>query len=209
MTDARFVNYWASFVSSYRNLHNLTQDQLAERLNVSQQTVSRWEAGQQAPDPRSQATLRQVLGEADLSSKKNWIERVRRASGHEVLVDSRLYLLSVSAAMAQTSDKPPEQMIGKPYAKFLPPSRPLLVEKAVEDGFFEGAFSRLSYGAQLNYGHVTLNSHVDVWPVATPDAGVLMHVVMTFRKGPQNPGQNNLVVSDFVAVPNDFVGQAD
>lgn len=206
MTDARLVNYWASFVYSYRNLHDLTQDQLAERLKVSQQTVSRWEAGQQAPDPRSQATLRQVLGEADLSSKKNWIERVRRASGHEVLIDARMHFLSVSAAIAQISDTPPESMIGKPYAKFLPKARPMLVEKAVEEGFFQGAFARLSYGSQLNLGHLTLNCLVDVWPVATPDAGILMHVVMTFQKGPQNPGQSDLVVTDFVAAPNTFVG---
>jgi transcriptional regulator with XRE-family HTH domain len=208
MADPGFVNYWASFVYSYRNLHGLTQGELAERLNVSQQTVSRWEAGQQVPDPRSQATLRAVLGEADLSAKKNWIERVRRSSGIEVLIDANLALLSVSEPLAHAIDTTPERLIGKPYAKMLPADRPRHVEKAVQDGFFQGAFSRLSYCAQINFGHLTYNTKSDIWPVATPDAGILMHVVITPVKGPQEPGKEGLTIENFVAEPNDFVGQA-
>jgi transcriptional regulator with XRE-family HTH domain len=195
-------------VFSYRSLHDLTQEDLAEKLKVSQQTISRWEAGQQVPDPRSQAMLRAVLGEADLSSKKNWIERVRRASGVEVLLDSQLVYLAVSDALARAIDTPAEKMIGKPSAKFVPAARPMLVEKAVEDGFFEGAFARLSYDSQVNLGHHTLNTHLDVWPVATSDAGILMHVVITPVKGEQNPGLEKLIVSNFVAEPNRFVGDS-
>lgn len=206
MSDAQPVNYWGSFVFSYRRLHALTQEHLANKLNVSQQTVSRWEAGQQVPDPHSQATLRAVLGEADLGSKKIWTERVRRSSGIEALLDSSLVFLSVSAGLAAGVDMTEESMIGRPYAKFLPAGRPMLVEKAVREGFFEGAHARLHYVAEINYGPLVYNVAADIWPVATSDAGILMHVVYTPISGPQTPGHEGLRISGFQAEPNTFVG---
>lgn len=206
MSDPASVNYWGSFVFSYRRLHAMTQEQLADKLNVSQQTVSRWEAGQQVPDPRSQATLRAVLGEADLASKKIWIERVRRASGVEALLDRSLSFLSISPGLAAGVDMTAEQLIGRPFSKFLPSSRPKKVEKAVEDGFFEGAFARLHYVAEINYGPHAFNVAADIWPVATSDAGILMHVVYTPVTGPQTPGLEGLRISEFLAEPNNFVG---
>lgn len=207
MSDPMYVNYWASFVHSYRNLHGLTQEQLSEQLRVSQQTVSRWEAGQQLPDPRSQALLREVLGEADLNSRKNWIERVRRSAGFELLIDRDLIVLSVSDLAAARADLPAEKMTGKPFARFLPAQRPKLVDKAANEGFFDGAYSRISYKAEVNLGPSTYYTNTDVWPVVTTDAGVLMHVVITAASGPQNPGLEGLKVSDFVLEPNDLVGQ--
>lgn len=35
-----------------RKANNLTQEQLAEKLEVSRQSVSKWESGQAAPDWR-------------------------------------------------------------------------------------------------------------------------------------------------------------
>lgn len=207
MSDPHQVNYWASFVYSYRNLHGLTQEQLSTRLGVSQQTVSRWEAGQQVPDPRSQAVLREVLGEADLNSKKNWIERVRRASGFEVLIDRNINLLSVSETAAGWADRPAEQILGKPYAKFLPADRPRHVEKAAAEGFFDGAISRMYSDTVINLGHATHHVQTDTWPVMTSDAGVLMHMVVSFTTGPQFPGLEGLKATNFVMEPNDLVGQ--
>jgi transcriptional regulator with XRE-family HTH domain len=207
MNDPHLVNYWASFVFSYRNLHELTQEQLSERLNVSQQTVSRWEAGQQVPDPRSQAALREVLGEADLTSKKNWIERVSRASGLELLIDRKLEILAASNSVAAAADTQPNKMKGKPFAKYLPAKRPKHVDKAAEDGFFDGAFARISYATEINLGPATYYTNTDVWPVLTTDAGILMHVVITPADGPQKPGLDGLAVSGLVLEPNAFVGQ--
>lgn len=38
------------FLRALRIEKNLTQDQLAEKLNVSNQTISRWETGRNMPD---------------------------------------------------------------------------------------------------------------------------------------------------------------
>lgn len=39
-----------TFLKQLRNEQNLTQEQLAEQLNVSRRTVSRWETGRNLPD---------------------------------------------------------------------------------------------------------------------------------------------------------------
>jgi transcriptional regulator with XRE-family HTH domain len=209
MMNSHFVNYWASFVNSYRTLHSLTQEQLATQLGVSQQMVSRWEAGQQLPDPRSQAVLRSVLGESDLSSKKNWIERVRRAAGYEALLDASLTLLSVSDAVTDRSDMPAEHAIGRPFANFFPADRPKIAEKAVEAGFFDGALARVSLMSEVNLGTRTFHAFTDLWPVVTSDSGILMHCIIVRVPGPQNLGVESVRVENLVMQPNNLVGQPD
>lgn len=39
-----------SFIKELRKEKNLTQEQLAEKFNVSRRTVSRWETGNNMPD---------------------------------------------------------------------------------------------------------------------------------------------------------------
>ena len=39
-----------TFLKELRNGEGLTQEQLAEKLNVSRRTVSRWETGSNMPD---------------------------------------------------------------------------------------------------------------------------------------------------------------
>ena len=43
-----------------RQKHNMTQDQLAEKLSVTRQAVSRWENGESVPNPE---TLKHLLGD--------------------------------------------------------------------------------------------------------------------------------------------------
>lgn len=37
-------------ISSLRKTHDLTQEQLAEKLDVSRQSISKWESGQAMPE---------------------------------------------------------------------------------------------------------------------------------------------------------------
>ncbi len=55
-------NIWPRLIGQYRKRHALTQEDFAKRFGVTQQTVSRWEAGQQAPGLDVQTTLRTALG---------------------------------------------------------------------------------------------------------------------------------------------------
>jgi transcriptional regulator with XRE-family HTH domain len=200
------INYWAHFVFSYRRLHSITQEQLAERLEVSQQTVSRWEAGQQIPDPGSQAKLRTVLGEADLNSLKFWMARVRRASGNEILMDNKLIIRSVSASMTEVARFLPEEMIGKQFKDISPGPRPKNLEKLAESGFFEGKIVCCKFTILNDQGPRSFGFRADVWPALTSDAGVLMHACIYPFKVEHASGVERSRSEDLVIELNDLVG---
>lgn len=44
-------------IACLRRRNNLTQEQLAEKLHVSRQTLAKWERGESEPDIRSLCTL--------------------------------------------------------------------------------------------------------------------------------------------------------
>jgi transcriptional regulator with XRE-family HTH domain len=56
---------WAALVRRYRLRHSLTQANIAQILNVSQKTVSRWERGQDRPHVSLQKYLRDLVREPD------------------------------------------------------------------------------------------------------------------------------------------------
>lgn len=48
-------------VLQLRKAHNLTQEELAEKLNVSRQSVSKWESGQTIPELEKLIALSEVF----------------------------------------------------------------------------------------------------------------------------------------------------
>ena len=59
MTNERI----GSFIAAMRKERNMTQEQLAEKLGVSNRSVSRWENGKTLPDLLPMAEkLKKVLG---------------------------------------------------------------------------------------------------------------------------------------------------
>ena len=51
-------------LTNARKAAGLTQQQLADKLHVSRQTVSHWETGRMTPDDDAMTALRQLLPEA-------------------------------------------------------------------------------------------------------------------------------------------------
>ena len=49
-------------VAVYRKRAGMSQEDLAERLHVSRQTISKWETGQSAPDPETVVQLARLFG---------------------------------------------------------------------------------------------------------------------------------------------------
>lgn len=43
-------NKFSQQLLSLRNMHNISQDKLAEQLFISRQTISKWETGETVPD---------------------------------------------------------------------------------------------------------------------------------------------------------------
>jgi DNA-binding XRE family transcriptional regulator len=56
---------WAAIVQRYRLQHSMTQANIAQMLNVSQKTVSRWERGEDRPRVSLQKHLRDLIREPD------------------------------------------------------------------------------------------------------------------------------------------------
>ena len=50
------------FISENRKKQNLTQEQLAEQLNISKNAVSKWERGLNLPDVSIMQDLCKILG---------------------------------------------------------------------------------------------------------------------------------------------------
>jgi transcriptional regulator with XRE-family HTH domain len=200
------INYWASFVFSYRRLHGLTQDQLADMLKVSQQTISRWEAGHQIPDPHSQSVLRLVLGEADLGSLRLWKLRVRKSAGHEFLLDRNLVILSASNPAFADYGFLAEDVLGQSAQQFIPKPRPEYLERVRDEGFFDGAIASVHVKSVHYYGPKHRSDYADWWPVLTSDAGILMHVTYYPMETPARPGHEGTEISEVSIIPNEFVG---
>lgn len=50
------------FIAKYRKEKNLTQAQLAEKLNITDRAVSKWENGKSMPDSSIMLELCEILG---------------------------------------------------------------------------------------------------------------------------------------------------
>ncbi len=77
------------FISKKRKEQNLTQEQLAERLGVSNKTISKWETGKCMPDYSVVRNLCEELGitVAELMDGENAEEKSVRAYDDEQIVD--------------------------------------------------------------------------------------------------------------------------
>ena len=70
-------NWDADTVRELRSRMRLTQQQMARRLGIRQQTVSEWETGLYAPKGASVTLLRMVSEESDTSYNTGSGERVQ------------------------------------------------------------------------------------------------------------------------------------
>ena len=62
MDSERIKSQIGNHIAAYRKQSNMTQAELAERLNYSDKAVSKWERGESLPDVMTLIQLAQVLG---------------------------------------------------------------------------------------------------------------------------------------------------
>ena len=62
ITEENLKKHFAKNLSSYRRQSGMTQLELAERLNYSDKSVSKWERGDGLPDLFVAATIADMLG---------------------------------------------------------------------------------------------------------------------------------------------------
>lgn len=90
---------WANYIARFRRTRGLTQREAAELLQVSQATLSRWEAGKQVPTPAERRRV-QRRAEAVTGEARRLLVAVVRSSPHPVLlVDERLRVAAASGPL--------------------------------------------------------------------------------------------------------------
>jgi len=166
---------WPELIARYRARHRLTQAAFADSINVTQQTVSRWESGKQTPDPVAQQLLRSVMGLTALSSKSAWQQRVNLAWGTEALFEKGWRFLAVSPKLQQASGKPDDDVIGKVLFD-LPAFKseaPMLGKLPI----FDGAIRVVKARADLYLFGNNFSADIDMWPVLTCGDEIILHIV--------------------------------
>ena len=162
---------WSRLIAAYRARHGLTQTELAQSLSVTQQTVSRWESGNQTPDAKAQQLLRSVIGLTALSTESAWRQRVTLSWGVEALFDRSWRCIAVSERMRRAGLSP-ERLEGKTFGD-LPAARPL-VEFIAGTAFFQGGVRVVRACPK----HDSLAWGVEVWAVTAGNDEVLAQFVL-------------------------------
>jgi DNA-binding transcriptional regulator YiaG len=174
---------WPELIAHYRVRHKLTQAQFAENLNVTQQTVSRWESGKQTPDPETQQLLRSVVGLTSLSTKAAWQQRVKLSWGMEALFDKGWRCLAVSERMLEIAGVSADMLIGRALTDL-----PGIKTHAAILGqmpFFDGGIRVLKARAQFRLSSTRFAGDVELWPILTSGDEIVAHVVAHATTNPK------------------------
>ena len=174
---------WPRLIAHYRKRHALTQTAFAERFGVTQQTVSRWEGGVQAPHLEVQTALRSALGLGALSDAQAWISRVTETFGCEALLDEGWRIVAISDTALRQRGKTREAMVGRSVFDLTAMHEvgPLLAQVPLFDGTIRAIKAKL----EVLLPHVRLRQDVDLWPVFTMDERLYAHVTAFDVEKPQ------------------------
>lgn len=175
---------WPRMIAQYRKRHALTQGEFAQRFGVTQQTVSRWEAGVQAPHLEAQATLRAALGLGAVSDSAAWIARVNETFGSETLFDSEWRLLAISDSSLKLAGAVRTEMVGRKVSELV----------ALRDvgsqlerlPLFDGHIRALKVTSDVRLPTLRMRRNVDIWLLLTADDKLLAHVA-TYDAAPAQP----------------------
>lgn len=131
----------------------LTQGQLAERLNVHQSAISRWETGLTSPDPETRRKLLDLAQVSTSNDVQRLIRMVSRARAPMLLADSDWTVIAASEGAATLHGIPANECIGLNYEARMDPVTRRHWDLARDAGFllkdtvavrFHGALAVLS-----------------------------------------------------------------
>lgn len=193
----RSVSIWGAYISAYRKANRLTQEQLAERLNVTPQTISRWESGKQEPDIISQRALRQVVQPSFAATREQWVYRVNHSNGREILIDASERIIGLSDKVRAFWNLPRQDYMDVDVLAFVPGGREngdrefarVGIGNMKEIGLFSGGVRHVFIWVDLWRDGVSLSRGYDIWPVSTSDGYALGHYVGSDIPPPDGPPQ--------------------
>lgn len=169
------MSVWRDLIVGYRKKHALTQADAAVRLQVSQQTISRWESGKQEPDPAAQATLRQELGMLALTLRESWIQRVKLSAGREHLFEAGWRCIALSSRLQDDETFMDPAIVGKTLSEV--PFFANLVPVLDSTGLFSGDTRLARLKVVFHLPDRSVGRVFDLWPVLTGTDEILVHAV--------------------------------
>lgn len=125
-------------IKRLRRAQNLTQQELADRLDIDQGAVSRWERGHITPSPRYRQELERVLAAPLFEVDAPLLESVNRDLHFSLLLDCELDVLAASSVcLAVHGCREPSELVGQNYRHLLEASSFNLYRWLKDAGAFE------------------------------------------------------------------------
>lgn len=147
-----------------RRVRGLKQAHAAELLGVSQATISRWEAGVQAPGDGARAALGRLLAApvaADAALRR--LVETSAAPIH-LICDATHVLLAASPARTATWRASPDELTGRSLFRYASPEISAMEAKIVGMGWREGALGAVAFWTGPNTdAAVTIRPSLVLW----------------------------------------------
>lgn len=105
------------FIAEKRRMKNLTQEQLAERLGVSNKTISKWETGKSMPD---YSLVEALCKELDITVSELLAGKEKESKSTTIYTEEQVALLLYKAKQLEDKKRMPfDRSIAKPIKKGL------------------------------------------------------------------------------------------
>jgi transcriptional regulator with XRE-family HTH domain len=174
---------WAREIRKYREAHGLRQEALAEKLGVSQATISRWESGRQRPDIESQSHLRPLLWSGLIGGEALMLHAVRAAPTICAVADRQGRLLAASRAFAgAVGIAPPVGERVRYDLNAVSPDAFAVFEQAREAGLFDGRLASVSLTSRALLREGTLHSREFWYPLRLDSGEIVVRADIEVRR---------------------------
>ncbi|SFB82658.1 Helix-turn-helix domain-containing protein [Marinospirillum celere] len=129
-------------IKRLRRAKNLTQQQLADLLNIDQGAVSRWERGHITPSARYRKELEQVLSAPLMEMDEPLLESVNMDLHFALILDCQLRVLAASeTSLAINGCRSREELVGNTYLPLLNDTAMNLYQWMKDAGAFDAGIN--------------------------------------------------------------------
>ena len=129
-------------IKRLRHARNLTQEKLADLLNIDQGAVSRWERGHISPSARYRKELEKVLAAPLVEMDEPLLTSVNKDLHFSIILDCQLKVLAASeTALAINGCRSREELVGATYLPLLNEAATNLYQWMQDAGAFKQGVS--------------------------------------------------------------------
>lgn len=127
----------------------LTQQEFAARLDVSQATVSRWEAGRTRPDASVRRRIAELGQDVGANGDASLIHMIQTSTETMALTTPDLHILTLSEGYCTRYGINHDDAVGISYRPYLTEELADVYDQAVAAGLLTGALMGVTYAARL------------------------------------------------------------